>query len=301
MPKFNIIITLILFIIFLFLGKIAFDALADNINQNIPLKNENIILNTDNNDQIIENQIATNTGENLIINSNNIKKIYLATEDFDKDGLSDKEENEIYHTDPNIADTDNDGFIDGDEIKNNYSPLNLEKIKLDKNDYDKDGLSDKMEILFKTDLTNSDTDGDGYKDGEEIKKRFNPNNKEKIKLDKKIEINLDKQRLSYFLGGINMGTYPISSGIGNSTLKGKYKIINKYPKAWSSYGLWMPYWLGLGTGKFGIHELPIWPNGYREGENHLGKKVSHGCIRLGIGPAKLIYDWAEVGTPVIIN
>ena len=62
----------------------------------------------------------------------------------------------------------------------------------------------------------------------------------------------------------------------------------------------MPYWLGMGTGRFGFHELPIWPSGYREGENHLGIAVSHGCIRLGIGPAEFLYNWVEVGTPVVI-
>jgi len=50
-----------------------------------------------------------------------------------------------------------------------------------------------------------------------------------------------------------------------------------------------------------IHELPYWPNGYREGENHLGVKVSHGCVRLGIGPAKYVFDWAEIGTPVYVH
>jgi lipoprotein-anchoring transpeptidase ErfK/SrfK len=28
--------------------------------------------------------------------------------------------------------------------------------------------------------------------------------------------------------------------------------------------------------------------------------VSHGCIRLGIGPAETLYNWTEVGTPVYI-
>ncbi len=29
--------------------------------------------------------------------------------------------------------------------------------------------------------------------------------------------------------------------------------------------------------------------------------VSHGCIRLGIGLAKAIYDWVDVGTRVVIS
>lgn len=222
--------------------------------------------------------------------------------DSDNDGLSDEQEIDIYRTDPNKADTDGDGYADGAEVKNGYSPLNPEKVKLKDSDYDNDCLSDDLEIKFKTDLTNPDTDGDGYKDGEEIKNAFSPlSDQPEVKLKKNIEIDLKRQKLSYFLAGVKLGEFPVSSGKNGSTPKGDFKIISKSPKAWSPYGLWMPYWLGLGQGKFGIHELPYWPNGYREGENHLGTPVSHGCIRLGIGPAKLIYDWAEIGMIVKIN
>lgn len=42
--------------------------------------------------------------------------------DSDGDGLSDVEE-ELYSTDPNLPDTDQDGFLDGSEVENLYSPL----------------------------------------------------------------------------------------------------------------------------------------------------------------------------------
>jgi len=60
----------------------------------------------------------------------------------------------------------------------------------------------------------------------------------------------------------------------------------------------MPYWLGLSAAGIGIHELPEWGKGKKESAADLGKAVSHGCIRLGVGPAKKLYDWAEVGTEV---
>jgi len=50
-----------------------------------------------------------------------------------------------------------------------------------------------------------------------------------------------------------------------------------------------------------IHELPYWPGGYREGENHLGIPVSHGCVRLGIGAAAKVYQFAAIGTKVVIH
>jgi lipoprotein-anchoring transpeptidase ErfK/SrfK len=63
----------------------------------------------------------------------------------------------------------------------------------------------------------------------------------------------------------------------------------------------MPFWIGIKGTRMGIHELPEWPNGYKEGAAHIGTPVSHGCIRLGVEAAKIVYDWADVGTKVIIK
>ena len=220
--------------------------------------------------------------------------------DSDFDGVPDADEIDIYHTDPNKADTDGDGYSDFQELNAGYSPLNPTVIKLEDNDADGDGLSDREELNFHTSLVDKDTDGDGFSDYDEIKAGYDPLNKEKVLLPKRIEINIAKQELSYFLGGVRMGAFPVSSGVYNTTPRGLHKVTNKSPKAWSPYGLWMPYWMGLDSGRIGIHELPIWPNGYREGENHLGTPVSHGCVRLGLDAAKLIYDWTPVGTEVFI-
>jgi len=41
-------------------------------------------------------------------------------------------------------------------------------------DLDQDGLSDAMETIYKTDSSNPDTDGDGYKDGDEVANGYDP-------------------------------------------------------------------------------------------------------------------------------
>ena len=222
--------------------------------------------------------------------------------DSDNDGVPDEDEVNIYHTDPNRADTDGDGFNDWLELNNGYAPRNPQKVKLENNDTDGDGLSDKMELNFHTDLNNSDTDGDGFKDGDEVNAGYDPAKPDKIKLTKKIEINTGKeQKLYYFLNDVRIGEFKISSGKSSmQTPKGNFKIDGKALRAWSKYGLWMPYWMSLKNGYFGIHELPEWPDGTKEGENHLGIPVSHGCVRLGVGPAEFLYNWAPIGTAVKI-
>ena len=119
---------------------------------------------------------------------------------------------------------------------------------------------------------------------------------------KYVDISLSSQLLTMFEGTNMIAQYQVSTGKASMpTPTGLRSIIDKNPRAWSApYGLWMPWWNGIGGG-MGIHELPEWPGGYKEGENHLGTPVSHGCIRLGVGPAQTFYNWADIGIPVYIH
>jgi lipoprotein-anchoring transpeptidase ErfK/SrfK len=125
-----------------------------------------------------------------------------------------------------------------------------------------------------------------------------------ITTGKYIDVNLASQVMTIFEDGKLLDAYMVSTGKpGMPTPTGNWEIHNKAPRVWSkAYGLYMPYWMAVAPdGKFGIHELPEWPGGYKEGANHLGTPVSHGCIRLGVGPAQRVYEWAEVGTKVAIH
>ncbi len=170
-------------------------------------------------------------------------------------------------------------------------------------DTDRDGLIDAQEIQFKTNPNLPDTDGDGFVDGLEIAKGFDPLSIEAKPLTKSILIDTKKQELYQQLNGITIRTHTVSTGKASMpSPKGTFKIANKHPRAWSRmYGLWMPYWMGISGTRAGIHELPEWPNGYKEGAKHLGIPVSHGCIRLGIDAAKIVYDWTPVGTKITIK
>ncbi len=223
--------------------------------------------------------------------------------DADRDGVPDADEVELYFTNPYNSDTDGDGYNDWQELNSGYSPWSKTNEKMENTDFDGDGVTDRQEISWKLNPTEKDTDKDGKTDKEEMDSGYDPKSASVEKLEKKIVVELKNQTLSYYQGDYKIGKFLISSGVRNSTPKGTFKIYNKSPNAWSSYGLWMPYWMSFTpTGKMGLHELPYWPDGRREGESSLGHPASHGCVRMGRnGEAKTLYEWAEVGTPVVIK
>jgi len=124
---------------------------------------------------------------------------------------------------------------------------------------------------------------------------------------KYIEIDISEQKLEYFENGFKKGEYRVSTGKTTMpTPLGTFKIKNKSPVAYSKkYGLYMPYWNQFTSQGHGLHGLPFWAlkggGRYYEGLNHLGVRVSHGCVRLSIQDAETIYNWAPVGTPIIIH
>ncbi len=221
--------------------------------------------------------------------------------DTDGDGLPDVWETQVFHTDPTKADTDGDGYPDRLEIVNGYDPNGSGSLK--DADYDHDGLNDRMELLFGSDPMAADTDGDGYPDGLEVDSGYSPTSASPMPLQKEIVIHLKNQQLDQRLGGVTLASYTVSTGKPSTpTPVGTFHVLNKNPRAWSHMAsLWMPWWMEFTWYGDGIHELPEWPGGAKEGADHLGTPVSHGCVRLGVGPAKNLYDWTPVGTPVIVQ
>lgn len=82
-----------------------------------------------------EDAYAVMREEGVGITTNNLKKIPVALDnltgiDSDNDGLPDAFEDAI-GTDKNKRDTDNDGYLDKEELLNNYSPTGKEKLVFD--------------------------------------------------------------------------------------------------------------------------------------------------------------------------
>ncbi|TSC93994.1 MAG: ErfK/YbiS/YcfS/YnhG family protein [Candidatus Berkelbacteria bacterium Licking1014_85] len=137
------------------------------------------------------------------------------------------------------------------------------------------------------------------KQEEKLKAEFTPG----LFNGKYLEIDLSSQTLAAYEGQNKVKEYRVSSGKSSMpTPSGTYTINNKADRAYSAkYGLYMPHWMAFIGSKYGLHALPEWPNGYKEGENHLGVPVSHGCVRLSTEAAADVYAWVEVGTPIVIH
>jgi tetratricopeptide (TPR) repeat protein len=122
----------------------------------------------------------------------------------------------------------------------------------------------------------------------------------------RIEIDVSEQRLTAWDGDTLVYDFVCSTGErGTPTRYGRFSIISKMPEAYgSTWDIWMPHWMGIywaGGSENGIHGLPILSNGQTLWSGYLGEPVSYGCVVLDTWAAKKLYDWAQIGTEVIIH
>ncbi|MEA2006981.1 MAG: sortase [Patescibacteria group bacterium] len=132
--------------------------------------------------------------------------------DGDGDGATNSIEFQ-FGTDPKNKDTDNDGYLDGEEIENGYNPNGIGRIDSDKDgihdwwekqygmdkddptdarkDFDGDYLNNKKEYKYHTNPRKFDTDHDGVGDGDEVEAGGNPIGKGPLRTNEKLN-ELDK-------------------------------------------------------------------------------------------------------------
>lgn len=125
-------------------------------------------------------------------------------------------------------------------------------------------------------------------------------------LYKYIEIDISEQKLKFYENGFHLGEHLVSTGTTRlPTPLGSFKIMSKSEVAYSNaYSLYMPHFMLFTKSGAGIHGLPYWKNGNSvvyEGVNHLGKRVSHGCVRLALDAAENVFNWADSNTAVIVH
>ena len=123
----------------------------------------------------------------------------------------------------------------------------------------------------------------------------------------KFVVSISQQRCWLYAGESLIAKWVCSTGRRSSpTVPGTYRIQSKLPKAWGSrWGFWMPYWLGIywaGGSENGIHGLPWNPKtGVQVWTGSVGKKITYGCVMLDNVNAKMLYNMAWIGMPVIIK
>lgn len=119
--------------------------------------------------------------------------------------------------------------------------------------------------------------------------------------DKVIAVDLGSQMLHAWEGGNIVYSTPISSGLPASpTVKGTFQIYSKFP----SYRM-----VGVSpvNGHYDHPGVPSVMYFYKSyaihgayWHNNFGTPMSNGCVNLSLGAASWVYNFAPVGTAVII-
>lgn len=137
----------------------------------------------------------------------------------------------------------------------------------------------------------------------------NSPNTEGTLADRYIEVDISQQKLYTFLNGQLVKAYRVSTGKDYPTPTGEFTILNKTGLGFSNiYDVWMPWWMGFSYSKelnayFGIHELPyaeVGGNKIPRPRDAIGTPSTGGCVALDVGEAKEVYQFADIGTKVVI-
>lgn len=139
-----------------------------------------------------------------------------------------------------------------------------------------------------------------------VKAKTTVNNITVADWSKYIDVNISTQTMcAYLAGGNQQACWAITSGRdGMSTPTGTFLIqrkvfVTSMPNPPSPYPLnnihYVSYFTAAGHA---IHEA-WWRSSFGGQDYHWNG--SHGCVNASIGVAQWIYDWAPIGTPVIIH
>ncbi len=102
--------------------------------------------------------------------------------------------------------------------------------------------------------------------------------------------------------GAVFASYTVS-GRRNYPRNGTYHVFRRINPGWS-HTLRLPYFVGFTYGNttdVGFHGIPLEPSGTPiQSDSQLGTPRSHGCVRQSQWSAKLMWDWATMGTTVVV-
>jgi peptidoglycan hydrolase-like protein with peptidoglycan-binding domain len=106
---------------------------------------------------------------------------------------------------------------------------------------------------------------------------------------RRIEVLLDRQLALLIEGARVVRTVGVSTGKGaNATPPGSFRVFRKEVRSWSyPFQVWLP-WASYFFGGIAFHEYPDVPT----------QAASHGCVRVPVYDAELVYRFALLETPV---
>lgn len=123
-----------------------------------------------------------------------------------------------------------------------------------------------------------------------------------------VEVDISKQKLWLKFGDTVVREYTVSTGTFKTpTPLGNFKILNKQELRIGSKSphYRMPKWQGFSPGGAGFHALPYLANDkgtfWTEALNHIGQRVSHGCVRLLPDDAEEFFNLTQVGMKVVVH
>ena len=122
---------------------------------------------------------------------------------------------------------------------------------------------------------------------------------------KRIVVDLVGEMLYAYDGATLFMQQPISTGLElTPTLPGTFRVYKKIPDSYMQGPV-----PGLSSQYYDLPGVP-WDLYFTNDGNaihgsywhdHFGKPWSHGCVNLPIEQAKILYKWADLGTPVIVR
>ena len=127
-------------------------------------------------------------------------------------------------------------------------------------------------------------------------------------LARNLEIDISEQRMFAKFGDYKVWEMKISSGASDTpTPRGTYSIMSKQELRVGGKAphYRMPYFMMWRGDGYGIHALPyLGSDGgafWSEALDHIGRPVSHGCIRTLPEDAEKVYEFSSVGTELNIH
>ncbi len=215
--------------------------------------------------------------------------------DTDNDGLDDTQEQQ-YYTDPNNPDTDGDGFFDGVEISNDYSPHKGEATRLNEFDYDNDGLNDWLERWFAADMGKEDSNSDGMSDYASVMTGVHPTDPQKT-FTRRVVVDKTQQRLYYYVDKVKIHNWPVSTGNPKSeTPSGTFtveRMIDNKRYVGPGYDLPNVAWNIQFKPMYYIHAA-YWHNDFGI------RTHSHGCVNMKEADVAVLYRYLDIGVPIDI-